>query len=211
MIDTRARLHGATDFVKTMRDGIPKLEEQEQLYLRKLAEEGGWEYEDFVIERDILGHSFQNSIPEFAAFSSIILLDSIVETQLDAFGTLIGKSRDSKILVKHMAGQGMDRSALYLKHVFSIDIKTDPAWSKLQDLHSLRNIIVHRGGKRGLSLDHQKSFDEIIRKYSRELQVRENGRIITDRLCVSFDLCLAFAETCEEFFQRIFETAGLTS
>jgi hypothetical protein len=114
--------------------------------LEQLAKDGSWEYGDYTEERDILDHNFQTWIPMFAAYSVTVLLYSIVETQLCAFAEYVGKNSGSKLRVKDMAGKGIERSALYLKRGLSIDVTTDLAWSRLKDLQSLRDIIVHRGG-----------------------------------------------------------------
>jgi hypothetical protein len=208
VIETFARLHGALAFLGTMNDGIPALEEKQHRYLEQLAKDGGWDYGDYAAERDTLDHDFHTWIPIVAAYSVTVLLYSIVETQLSAFAEYVGKNSGSKLRVEDMAGKGIERSALYLKRGLSIDVKTDPAWSRLKDLQSLRNIIVHRGGKPGESQEHQKTMKSLIGKYPEALELR-NTDGFHEQIWMSMNLCRDFAQHISEFFERVFVASGL--
>jgi hypothetical protein len=137
-----------------------------------------------------------------------VLLYSIVETQLCAFAEYVGKNSGSKLRVQDMAGKGIDRSALYLKRGLSIEVTTDPAWTRLRDLQALRDIIVHRGGKRGESQEHQKIMDSLIGKYPEALELR-NTDGFHEQIWMSMNLCRDFAEHISEFFERVFVASGL--
>jgi len=191
-----------------MNDGIPAVEEKEHRYLEQLANEGDWEYGEYAVERDILNQKFHSWVPTFAAYSATVLLHSIVETQLDAFAEHIGKKQGSKLRVKHIAGNGVERSATFLDRVLSIEVKTDSAWSRVQDLQSLRNIIVHRGGKRGQSSEHQNEVDRLVKRYSQALEIRKIDGL-HDQIWMSMNLCRDFALDVDGFFERLFKTAGL--
>jgi len=152
-----------------------------------LLKRGGWERGEYAFESSILDQKFHAWIPTFAAYAATILLHSIVEVQLFAFAEHIGKKRGSKLRVKDMAGRGVEQSAIYLERVLLIDVKTDRAWGRLSDLQSLRNIIVHRGGKRGESYEHQKAVDELVRKYPEALELRKADGF-HEQICMSMDL-----------------------
>jgi len=155
VVETFARLDGVLALMDTLDDGIPAVEEKEHSYLERLAKEGDWEYEDYVAERDVLNQKFRIWAETFAAYSATILLYSIVETQLDALAKYVGEDRHSNLRVGDMAGKGADRAASYLERVQSIPVMTLAEWDRLKDLQTLRNVIVHRGGKLGNSLDEQ--------------------------------------------------------
>jgi hypothetical protein len=208
VIETFGRLHGALAFLETMNAGIPALEEKQHRYLEQLAKDGGWDYGDYTAERDTLDHDFHTWIPIFVAYSVTVLLYSIVETQLCAFAEYVGKNSGSKLRVEDMAGKGIERSALYLKRGLSIDVKTDPAWSRLKDLQSLRNIIVHRGGKPSQSQEHQKAMDSLIGKYPKALDLR-NTNGFHEQIWMSMSLCRDFAQHIGECFERVFVASGL--
>jgi hypothetical protein len=175
-----------------MNDGIPTVEEKEHRFLEQLAAEGDWEYGEYAAERAVLNDKFHTWIPTFAAYSAAVLIHSIVETQLEAFATHMGKKRGSKLRVEDMAGKGVDRSANYLKGGLSIDVKTDPAWSRLKDLQSLRNIIVHRGGKPGES-ENRKRADELLSRYPKALEIRKADGF-HEQIWVSMNLCRDFVQ-----------------
>lgn len=208
VIETYARLDGALAFLETMNDGIPAVEEKERRYLEQLAEKSGWEYGEYALESGILDEKFHTWIPTFAAYAATILLYSIVEVQLFAFADQIGKRQGSRLGVKDMAGRGVQQSAIYLDRVLSIDVKTDPAWSRLNDLQSLRNIIVHRGGKRGESDEQRKTVDELVRRYPQSLELRKADGF-HEQIWMSMNLCRDFAQNIDAFFDRIFVASGL--
>lgn len=208
VIETFARLHGALAFLETMNDGIPALEENQHRYLEQLAKDGGWDFGDYAAERDTLNHGFRTWIPIVVAYSVTVLLYSIVETQLCAFAEHVGKNSGSQLRVTDMTGKGIERSALYLKRGLSIDVKTDPAWSRLKDLQSLRDIIVHRGGKRGESQEHKKAMDSLIAKYPDGLELR-NTDGFHEQIWMSMKLCRDFAQNIGNFFERVFVASGL--
>jgi hypothetical protein len=195
VIETFARLHGVLAFWETMNDGIPTVEAKEHHYLEQLASAEGWEAGEYFVEKDVLNDKFHIWIPTFAAYSVIILLHSIAETQLDAFAEHMGKRRGSNLRVKDMSGKGVDRSANYLERVLSIAVKTDPAWINLHDLQSLRNIVVHRGGKPGDSREHQKCADRLVKKYSPKAELRKADGF-HEQIWISMHLC-------QEFVRRI--------
>jgi len=120
----------------------------------------------------------------------------------------VGKTSGSKLRVKDMAGKGIDRSALYLKRGLSIDVTTDLAWSRLRDLKSLRDIIVHRGGKSGESQEHQKTVDSLIGKYPEALELR-NTDGFHEQIWMSMNLCRDLAQHISDFFERVFLASGL--
>ena len=206
MIETFARLHGVLDLLETMNDGIPIVEEKERRYLKELA--SAWGYGDYAVERDILDQKFRSWIPTLAAYSATVLLHSIVETQLDAFAEHIGKRRSAELRVKDIAGKGVERSARFLERVLSIDVRADPAWSSLQDLQLLRNIIVHRGGKPGESPEQRQQADKLVRTYPHALELRKIDGL-HDQIWMSLNLCRDFAQNVDGFFERAFRASGL--
>jgi hypothetical protein len=105
------------------------------------------------------------------------------ETQLDAFAESMGTKLKSNLRLRDMAGKGVERAANYLTLVLSIPVKTDPAWSRLKDLHSLRNIIVHRAARKFLphrGRQHRRS-DRGIGK-----RLRTDGLIWSERFQCGF-------------------------
>ena len=176
--------------------------------MEQRAAQEDWESGEYSVERDILNAKFCTWIPIFSAYSAVILLHSIVETQLRAFAEHMGEKRDLKLRVKDMAGRGVEQSALYLDRVPSVPVKMDSAWCSVRDLQSLRNIIVHRGGKSGERRGQKKEMERLVKKYPQELQFQKADGI-HDQLWVSMKLCRSFVGIISEFFERVFKSAGL--
>jgi len=208
VIETFARLEAALAFLEMMNDGIPTVADKEHQYLKKLASEGGWEYGEYAVEEEILYQRFDSWIPTVAAYSAAVFLHSIVETQLDSFADHIAKRQGSRLRVKHIHGKGVERSAMFLERVLSIDVRTDPAWSHLQDLQELRNLIVHGGGKPGESDADRKKVGNLVRKYPQALELRKLDGF-HEQIWISMKLCRDFAQSVDGFFERVFKASGL--
>jgi hypothetical protein len=208
VIGTFQRLFGATAFLEAIDTAIPTLEANENQYLERLSAQEGWDYSDYAIEKLELDAKFRTWVPTFATYSVIILLHSVIETQLFGFAERLGKNRGAKLRVKDLGGRGIQQSALYLECVVSFPVREDPAWALLQDLQSLRNIIVHRGGNRGNSPDQQKVVEVLVRRHPHKLELRKADGI-HEQIWVSMNLVRDFAGATEGFFERIFKSAGL--
>jgi hypothetical protein len=191
-----------------MNNGVPMVEKIEHRKLELFAIKNDWEHSEYFAERDILEQNFRIWIRMFAAYSAIILLYSIFETQLYAFAVHIGKARDLKRRVEDTKGKGIEQSAKYLSREALISV-TDPPWTRLKDLQKLRNIIVHRGGRSGESQDHRSDVDKLVERYPQALTLLESGAFRDQTIGVSMDLCTDFARDTEEFFERVFKAAGL--
>jgi hypothetical protein len=208
-MDTFSRLDGYRAYLETINDGIPIVEETQHRKLEQLAIKDGWDPGEYFAEKRVLEQDFRIWIRTLAAYSAVVLLDSVLETQLHGLAEYIGETRGLKLRVKHMAGKGIERSALYLTLVASVPVKEEPPWSRLSDLQSLRDIIVHRGGKRGESKEHRETFTKLLTKYPHSLTLLETSELRDQVIGVGMDLCRDFARNIEEFFERVFKTAGL--
>jgi hypothetical protein len=208
VIGAFGQLSGAGAFLEVVGTAIPTLEAAERQHLEKLATQEGWDLNDYNVGRIELDSKFQTWVPTFAAYSVLILLHSIAECQLHALAERLGQKTGSNIRVKHLAGRGIDQAVCYLERVVSLDVKADPSWPKIVDLKELRNIIVHRGGRRGASQEQGATLEGLLRKYPVSLRLQKADGI-HEQLWVSMDLCGEFAHEVEGFFERVFKLAGL--
>ncbi len=207
VVETFARLRGITEFLETMNDGIPIVKNKEHQNLEKLAKTEGWKVEEYFLWRSHLEHRFDTWISTFAAYSATILLYSVVETQLNALADYMHDNSATKIRARHMQGKGIEQYSIYLKLVHEIDLNTDKSWSCLRNLQSLRNIIVHRGGRRGESKEQRGEVNRLICAYPSRLELRQFE--MNDQIWLSMDLCSDFGRQIDGFFQRVFEKCGL--
>jgi len=208
VIGTFQRLFGIDAFLDAIDAAIPTLEAKENQDLEHLAVQEGWERSDYYIEKVDLDAKFRNWVPNYATYSIIILLYSVLETQLFAFAEHLGKKQNAKLRVKHLAGKGVEQAASYLEHVVPFPVKSDQVWPLLKDLQLLRNIVVHRGGNPGASKDDQKAVDGLIQKYPSKLALHKADGM-HDQIWISMNLCRDFAREIDGFFVRIFRLAGL--
>ena len=203
--ETFERLFGTTAFMEAVDKAIPDVERQERRALKALAEAENWDFGDFDVERQILDEKFGHWIPTLAAYSLIILLNSAVETELNAFAERVGDMRGSNFRVHDINGRGIERAALYLKRVATLPIMEDPAWTHLHNLQKLRNVIVHSGGR---WTGPAKERDRLLAAYPGDLRFPD-GNGTRREMWISMHLCRAFAQQTEEFFKRMFKMAGL--
>lgn len=201
------RALGIRAFIEHADKSIPEMEWQAQESLKGLAKEEGWEYSQYDGERQGLEADYRHSIPRYTAYSAVILLWSLVETQLFACADLVGEQRGSVFRVRELKGPPLEAAARFLRQVSGLDIKADPAWQQLRDLQDLRDIIVHRDGRKGSVLDQQQTFERLVAKYKPDLSAADTFPVGSE-LWVSMRLCSTFGEVVLDFLKRLFRGLG---
>lgn len=211
-LETFQRLFGVRSLLEFLDKAIPELDWQEREALKRLSEEENWEFGDFDVESQILDSKFRNWVPAYAAYSIIILLDSIAETQLYAYARRIGHERGCAFGPKDIKGHALEPAVKYLKGVAGIDVTTDASWRHLDNLQWLRNTIVHRGGRPNDSPGRRERVVEMMKVYGdSRLDLRKNQELWGDdeEVWVSMNLCRELTEHVEQFFKRLCNSAGL--
>ncbi len=166
VLETFQRLFALNAFLELLDKAVPEAEWQAREDLQGLAQKENWDFGDYDVETQVLDEKFRHWLPRLAAYSLIILLDSIVETQLFGFAERVGRDRDAKFQVRDMHGHGLEPATLYLKRVApDLNVNQDSAWEDIQNLQELRNVIVHRGGRRGESPKHQEKLARLLKVY----------------------------------------------
>src|SRR5208337_94704 len=165
--------------------------------LKQLAEHEGWDYGDYSMEDQFLDVKFRYWLPKLAAYSIIILLSSIVETQLLAYARRAGQKEKSAFDPNDLKGSVLDRVRLYVKKVSDVDLAQNERWQSLRDLQDLRDVIVHRAGKPG---DDKKQHVEQMRSLYPGISLDENPYTIFKadaELGVTIHSCRYFAKEVE--------------
>lgn len=209
-ITTFRRLAGIDAFISLLDNSMPEVEWREREALNHVAQEQDWDFVDYSGESQLLDERFRHWIPRFSAYSIIMLLQSIVETQLFACAQRVSQNPSAVFHVRDIRGRVQESAVLYLRKAGSVDVTKDPAWSRLQDLHELRNIIVHRGGTRGESPEHQKTFDGLLSKYAPQLASADDPSSLYGEMWVSLRLCVGFVGDVEAFFSRTLRAIGVS-
>ncbi len=209
VMETFQRLFGVLSLCNLLDKTIPEAELVETTALREMAEGEGWDYGEYQAEVQGVEAKFRHWLPRLSAYSIIILLHSILETQLLAYAERVGRTKKSAFLVKDIYGKGIEQARLFLLRVSAIDIRSDPSWKRLEDLHKLRNFIDHRGGKLSESIDKKQVIEQLVSSYKGKLAFPEEGRLYGfGEIWISMPLCRLFAQEVESFFERLFKAAG---
>ena len=151
-------------------------------------------------------------MPRLSAYSIIVLLQSLLETQLFACAEWVGRRDSTVFRPRDFLGSRrgtMDVAVLFLRKAPGVDVTSDPVWSRLKDLQQLRDIIVHRSGTRGEAEEHQKTFDRLIQQYAPRLSVAEGADWLHGEIWVSLILCRDFAKDLGAFFARTLKVIGV--
>lgn len=209
MTETSQRLYGLSALIEMIYRATPEMETHERDALKQLAEHENWDYGDYSVEDQFLDVKFGYWVPRLAHYSVIILLSSVVETQVLAYARRVGQQEKSAFDPNDLNGSGLERTALYIKKVSGVELTKNTRWKVLKDLQLLRNIIVHRAGIPG---DDKKAQQLVqMRKVYQGLSVDNNPYAIKkdSELGVSIHLCRYFAKEVEAFFKELFKEAGL--
>jgi len=209
VMETFQRLFGVLSLCNLLDKTIPEAELEETASLREIAEGEGWDYGEYQAEVQGIETKFRHWLPRFSAYSIVILLHSILETQLAAYAERVGRTKKAAGRLKDTRGRGIEQARRFLRQVSTIDIGLDRSWKRLEGLRALRNIIVHGGGKLAESKKRQQVMDRLLRSYEGKLAFREADKLYGfGEIWVSMPLCRMFAQEVEEFFERLFKAAG---
>lgn len=205
-LETDLWLYGTRAFLEAIQHAVADAESREAQELKRRAESEAWEPGEYFAESDVLREKFQHWLPRLSAYSVIILLYSLVETQLDAYAHRLQRARGLTLGVGDSHRKGTERAKKYIIKVVGIDIANDLGWREVSNLQKLRNIIVHRRGRQGDSRD-QQLVQGLLNQYPQDLSLTAAG--LSDReLLVTFRLCSHFLREVEAFFHRFCAAAG---
>ena len=212
LTDTQEWISSVRAYLEDITKVIPEVRARKHQELKKVAEELGWDYEQFRAEADLL--SSEDDLSRVLTYSTIVLLQMIVETQLAALAKQLGKLHKVDLRLNEIYGNSViERSHIYLKKVIrlDLDIKQDPAWKDLTNLAKLRHQIVHRRGCQSLEEKDQRAIEEMLREYPGELSLSGSPQDENSVIEITPALCQRFADSIKGFFNRILDASGLGS
>ena len=129
--ETFQRLFAVRSLCNLLDKAIPEAELEEMASLREIAEREGLDYNELSGEKLSLEADFRHWLPRFSAYSVIILLYSILETQLAAYAERVGTAKKASFRVTDIKGSGIEQSRFYLRRVSGLDAASDPSWRQL--------------------------------------------------------------------------------
>ncbi|PYV81008.1 MAG: hypothetical protein DMG05_30680, partial [Acidobacteria bacterium] len=146
---TFQRLAGIRALLELLDQALPESEWRESEALKQLADEQNWDFSDFDTESHILNERFRFWLPRYTAYSVIMLLHTVLETQLISAAEAVHARKRLPFRPSDLRGRGVETSALYLTRAGVYDVRNDSAWQSIGDLRDLRHLIVHRAGTKG--------------------------------------------------------------
>ena len=206
--ETAQRLYGINALIELIYRAIPDVELQERDALKEMAEREGWEYEDYRLEDQFLDIK-SHWLDRLSAYSVVVLLSSVVETQLLAYATRVGKRGNSAFEPKDLHGSVLEKARVYVKKVSGLDLTDNSRWKTLKDLQDIRDIIVHRAGKPGD--DRAPQMQQMLSDYGKiGFSMDENPYSFSKpAIRLSVHLCRYSAREVETFFKDLFQELGL--
>lgn len=104
----------------------------------------------------------------------------------------LGESKNSKIKISDIKGQGIVQAVDYLYLVINVNnIKQHQEWRKLKNWNIIRNILVHNNGQ----LRDEKDLQAV-----KDLNVGYNQK--KNKVYITYDNCEDFHSTIVEFFKK---------
>jgi len=206
--ETSQRLHGLSALIDLVDESHPKAWQCAKEALSEMAKNEEWDYGDYSSEAQFLDANFEYWLPKEEAYSILVLLSSIVETQIPGFAQRMARQEGHAFDPKVFGSDVLRRVANYIKKIGGPDLTRNVRWQVLTDLQALRNIIVHRAGKPD-ERDKEKLTE--IRKRRPGVSLNENPFSMWHDSELSFTIsyCRYFAKEVEQFFKGLFMDAGL--
>jgi len=206
--ETEVWIEGTREFLDVLSAAITDAEPREKAALERFARANDLEPEDYHSELEDLEHKFRHWLPRLSAYSVVILLHSVIETQLLAYAGRLKRVRRLALSVSDLKGKGLTAAKLYIIKAAGVEISNDLGWQELGNLQDLRNIIVHRRGRQGSSRDAVETVERLLRQYTDDLSLTDDVNPAERELEITFRLCRYFLEQAGAFFKRLCRAAG---
>lgn len=110
---------------------------------------------------DELKEIFEYYFPNLQRRSTLIVLFSFLEHNLDQLCEVFATEQRLNIVHTDLKGNGIDRARVYLRKVIGLPLDNSPSWQEIKRIQQIRNIIVHNDAKLGGA---EKDFLEFVDK-----------------------------------------------
>lgn len=168
------------------------------------------EQETALLEIEMEVHSwlYDSYFSRFMRYSLIVTLVVVLESQLTAICTELGKMRKIPLRAKDLKGDTIGQSKRYLADVLNLHLDFQ-LWERIADLVKVRNCIVHALGNVELSNDRNRLLDLV--KLDSGLSLGETVFSEVDAkdiLYLSSEFCSQSIKIVEQFFDVLLDEAG---
>jgi len=200
--ETLGRVYGMKEFVTALDVAIPKANWDREREIGIQADEQQRSDEEYASKREQLDQLYRDWVSRFAHYATVILLHSLVESQLFACADHVRATRSSAAPVRKLKRRALDRARRHLKDMAGFDVAEDrEAWVDLLRLEKLRNIIVHGGGV--VSELDQETVEALQRAYPGQVWIADGSEFRKAYVAISPGLCADFAAKVERFFRGL--------
>ena len=204
----KGRLSIAGSYLQTLEKSFPhaKIIAIKELTAKAKAE--SWIAEDYFSDVTNLEHDFE-SIPNLAGSAFIAYLHGTVEHGLSIVCNRLREKKNLPLRINDLSGSPIERAKIYLTKLAGIRVGNDPNWSVLTDLAQLRHIILHAGGEVADNSNIEKDIRRMQSLYPYEISIEDHDLLGIHEVYISLSLCHRFLSEAENFFDRLFKSAGL--
>jgi hypothetical protein len=217
---TQEELSALQDYLKIAQASLEQAAEQGRKRLEKLPksdEEEDIEYQLAKDEHDYLyidafhGEILYPMMERVLAYSIVTMTYTVLETRLTAFAKFIQESRLLELKPSQIAGDPLSRTKHYLKRVADLVLPSAHLWQSLRNLEILRHTIVHNSGWITSDDRCDKALPGMSSLYSKQVGSTKKAGDSAFILVVRLPLCFRFLDEISQFFNQLFDSAGLTT
>jgi hypothetical protein len=207
VVETFGRLRGVRALITALDTGVPEAWWKEQQSLQASSAAEGWDQGEYDVELQVADEKFRFWARRFATYAAVILLHSVVETQLFASADQLRRRSGTSLF--RGKRRGLDRARQQLKVLSGLDVRADPAWRALLDLEGLRNVIVHAGGALTAEED-ERWLARLVARHQRTLWLSERSPAYESHVVVSLRFSTQLLEVVDAFFRLILPALGFS-
>ena len=197
-IKTNERLAGVNSLLHLLENAIPEYEHRKKKELLEFAQEQGLDAHEYFAEREIVEHESRFWLRRFAAYAVVTLLYTILGVHLRDCVRRAEAKTNKPFVSADYKGSRIERSATYLKNCCGYNLKEDPAWGRLKDLHEIRILVVHTAG----TPVKQATATRLKAKYSKDFEHSKDQDDWWNEIGISSDLCRRFANDVKAFSEK---------
>jgi hypothetical protein len=209
ILDTLSWVSSIRAYLEEIETTMPEAKHRAINRLSEVAKHQGWNKETLALETEILESKFDSDFPKLLRYSIVMLLHTVLETQLIRLANHLREKNKFSLQVKDFRGTPIEQTKLYFTKVVKLKVSDDQGWGELRDLADLRHIIVHRAAVQGADKNQQKTVRRLIQKYKGDLSLLGPSDDPESEIEVSLNLCRRFLNTIDQFFHRLFQASCL--
>lgn len=203
-VDTEHAISALRKYLELMEQQMAVVQVCERATLEADRPPGNDEDEQSIFwqELNYLEQLFEDDLIPTMRYSFLVFLHTVFETRLRAFCSAMQHEKQLPLDLTDIRGSAIDQARIYLAKLVSITVADFPEWQHLRTFQLVRDCIVHHYG--------YLVPDDPRHKQIRDLAAKNVGVSVThdDRILLDPSFCQQHLSHIEDFFRRLFESAG---